>query len=592
MVNSLDDDSFGIDIEDAIEEQNGDFDDMGLDIEQDATKQSEKKEPSWGDTAIDVLTQGARGIAKAFTWPADIMKVAMIGEGLSDLDELEESFHKQGKPFDREKYVKDVFELAQYVPTQDLAEQGFEELTGLSLQPKTKLGEGARQAAEIASFTPGGIAKKLTSGALGAATTHTLKEVGFSKGKAEAFGDIAGFSPSIVGKSAGKLTKQAEKQLKVAEKHGLPFLKYMTKERLPRVKGRISQNAEKRINDQFKMSTEEAIDKLITGEIPLKRYQDRGVNLDTLAERLYSRAERKAAKNNTPLKTENIVKDIDKEINRIKALAPSPSDSQKAAIDILERERDVMKISNPTPEQLINQHKNYNADMKAIYAKPEFNGKEEQVRKTYEFLKNQLVSTMENQGAKDVSEAFKAANKLYHKKSALDQSENIIEKAFDGEKYNPKKLQKLLHSKDGNYLRRNLGESAVKEIEEIAKYGKEAQEKIKQFAEINTSPVINEIRSWGKLGFATFLPHNLAAVGIAFVPAVAKRIQGALLTRPATREAYRVTLKHAADGAFNLLKKDFAKLEKEVEKEWGTVDDFIDDMMNELDISSPESSEK
>lgn len=561
--------------------------DRVLNMQEEAEKE-DKNEPGFWDTVGDVFVQGGRGALKLFTWPADVLKLGMVGEGLSDLDEIEEAFKKENKPFDREAYVRSVFDQAQYIPTQELAEKSFEDVTGLSLQPKSELGKAVKQGTEIAAFTRGGGLTKLISAATGVVTTQALKASGIGENKAELIGDVASLSPSVLEKAPKVFSKAVSTTEQQARKYGLPFLEFMTKERSPFIKGRITENAEKRLMDQFKHTSEEALDKIITGEIPLKRYQDRGVNLDTLGERAYSRAERKAAKSNSPIKTDDMVKNIDAEIGRIKGLAPSPSDSQKAAIELLERERDILKVSKPTQSQVINQHRNYNADMKVIYRKPEFSGKEEQVRKTYEFLKDQLVSSMEKQGGKDAAEAFKLANKIHHQKSKIEQTQAILEKAFDGEKYNPKKLHKILHSKEGNYLRRNIGKNAVAEIEEIAKYGQEAQEKIGKFMDLHSPSIANEIKQWGQLGWAIFMPHNLKGATLAFAPYVGKRIQGYLLTKPATREIYKLTLKHASEGTFNLLKKDFANLEREIMKEYGSIDDFMDDMLDDLRIAEPE----
>ncbi len=543
-------------------------------------------EPSWAETIGDVFTQTGRGALKYFTWPADVLKLGMIGEGLSDIDELEEKFHKAGKPFDREKYVKAVFDTARYIPTQELAEKGFEELTGLSLQPKTELGKKAKQLSEVATLTPGGLTKKLASGSIAAGTTAALEGLGVDEGKAEIIGDVASLSPAVIEKAPQMLSKAAQELEKTAQKHALPFLEFMVKERAPIRKGKLFKATENRLKDAFSVSGKEALNQVVRNELPVKRLQERGVNLDALGEHAYQTTEKLAAAKPQIFKTNDTVVNIEKEINRIKSLAPSPSDAQKAAIKLLEQERDILKVSNPNSQQLINQHKNYNADMKSLYKKPEFSGKEEQVRKTYEFLKDELVTMMEKQGSKDVANAFKASNKIYHEKSKLDQTENLLSKAFnpnDGS-YDPNRLNKLLNSKKGNFLRRNMSPQGIKDLEEIAKYGQEAKQKMTTFLELRSPTIANEIKSWGQMAPFILMPHNLKGAMLAIAPSLAKRIQGSLLIRPATREVYKITLKHAAEGSYNLLKKDFAKLERLIQQEYGTVDNFIDSKLEELEI--------
>ena len=585
---ALEDDDIGIDLDSYKQEKEEAVEDTFIDLDQYAQQQKEANEIGWTETIGDWLTQAGRGALKAFTWPADVLKIAMIGEGLSDIDELEQAFNKAGKPFDREGYVRSVFEQSRYIPTQELLEQGLEELTGISLQPKTEGGRRIKQGAEIASFARGGALGKLASAGVGVGTTEALKQSGVEQEKAELVGDLASLSPAALEKSAKNIPKSAESLAKTAQKHALPFKEFMVKEREPFLKGRLFKNTEANLKEQFNISAKQALNRIVEGEIPIRKLRNKGINLNALSEHAYDVTERLAQAKPQVINTEEIVKNIDKEVARIKNLAPSPSDAQKEAVNLLERERDVLKVAKPNSEQLVNQHKNYNSDAKAIYLKPEFRGKDEQLRKAYAFLNNELVEAMVKQGSPDVANAFKAANKIFHEKSKLAQTESILGKAFDGDSYSPKKLEKLLHSKQGNFLRRNMSESAVKDLEDIANFGKESEQKMAKFIDLRSPSVTNEIKSWGQLAPFIFLPHNLKGASILLVKPLAKHIQGKLLTRNATREAYKLTLKHSAEGSFNLLKKDFANLEKEIGKEWGSVDDFIDDMMSELEIYESE----
>ncbi len=587
MVESDDFDSMGIDLDEALNDSSQDFESKGVDLDGDLAMHQEKKSTGagfWG-TVGDIFTQAGRGALKAFTWPADVLKLGMIGEGLTDLDELEESFKKAGKPFDRKKYVQGVFEAAQYIPTQELAEKGFEKVSGISLEPKTELGRIAKQGSELASFTPGGAAKKLTSAATGVAATQALEKFGgLDKAQAELIGDVASLGPSLITKGPKAIPSAADLHAKTAQKHALPFMDYMVKERAPLVKGRLFQSTEEQLKKQFDLSTAAAMNKIVRNELPVKRLQDKGVNLDALANHAYEVTDQLAKSNPKIINTSKMVNNIESEISRIRALAPSPSDSQNAAIKILEEQRDILKVAKPNSEQLINQHMNYNNDMKSLYRKPEFSGKEEQVRKAYEFLKNQQVEAIAEQGGQDVANAFKAANKIYHEKSKLNQTESLLQDAFKGDKYDPKRLDKILNSKRGNFLKRNLSKDAINDLQQIADYGKVAQENMSKFIDLRSPSVMNEVKAWGQLAPLIFLPHNLQGALLAAAKPLARHIQGKLLTRPALRETYKLTLKHAADGAYNLLKKDFMKLEQEIAQEWGTVDNFMDDMLEELDF--------
>jgi len=82
---TMEDDDFGIDLASYEKEKDENLEDSFIDMESYAQEKNEKK-PGFWETAGDVFTQAGRGALKAFTWPADVLKLGMIGEGLSDLD--------------------------------------------------------------------------------------------------------------------------------------------------------------------------------------------------------------------------------------------------------------------------------------------------------------------------------------------------------------------------------------------------------------------------------------------------------------------------------------------------------------------------
>lgn len=581
MVDSLE----MIDLEDESRKDDNEFESDLIDLDK-AKEQDKKNEPSFTEKAADLFVQGGKGVLRAFTWPLDILKLGMIGEGLAGADELEELYFKAGKAdeFDRDAYIKDVLETSEFIPTQDFAEKQLEKGTGFSLKPKSELGNLVDQGATIATLSPGGALKKGASALTAMATTGTLKSLGVGDEKAELAGDLTSLGPQFIKKVPRMLSKEAKNLEQTAQKHVLPFLEMMTRENAPRVKGKISEATSKNLKNEFKLSTEEAINKVQRNEFMLKRMQENGVNLEDLARHAYDQTERLAARNPKVFNTTPMVNNIEAEINRIKKLAPSPSEAQKTAIELLENQRDAMKVASPNSQQLVQQHKNYNADMKSIYKKPEFSGKQEEIRKSYEFLKKQTVDLMKNQGNQATAHSFEAANKIFHQKSMLEETQKILEKGFKNGEYSPKKLQSVLEGRDSKFLKRNMSPSAIQDIKDIAKYGVEAEKKMSQFIQIADPNVINSIASWGQLAPLLFLPSKAKGAALAIAKSLSERTQGKLLTSDATRNIYKATLKHAAEGSFQLLKKDFHLLEQAISKEYGDVDNFIDKMMEELEF--------
>ena len=136
-----------------------------------------------------------------------------------------------------------------------------------------------------------------------------------------------------------------------------------------------------------------------------------------------------------------------------------------------------------------------------------------------------------------------------------------------------KKLNQVLNSKQGSFLRRDLGKQGVKELQDIATYGTRAQKATTQFA--NSSKHGFNVSQWGPV--AGFLMAKVPPAGAA--AALAKPmfdyVRGWVLTNPAARTVYSGILKNAANGSFKNMTGDFAKLEKLIVDDYGSVEDFF-----------------
>ena len=63
----------------------------------------------------------------------------------------------------------------------------------------------------------------------------------------------------------------------------------------------------------------------------------------------------------------------------------------------------------------------------------------------------------------------------------------------------------------------------------------------------------------------------------------AEYVKGYLLTRPATRTAYNNIIKNAAKGSFEALKGDFDIINNEITKEFGDVNEFVSQMIDDIE---------
>lgn len=547
----------------------------------------EDKEATWTDVAKDVIIQPALGLAGAFTWGFDLLKMGMVGEALTDLDELENAFKKAGKPFDRDKYIQTVAEQSQYIPTQELAENLFQKGTGVSLEPKSPTGKKIRKFFTLVGLLRGkGLQKAVIGAGTGVATSEGLKSAGVNETASDILGDLVGGGTTALSKSPRQLTPEVAALEKTAAKHGLPFPEYLTQDSKKLVYPKISESRKLALQKEMGTTSQQAIDDIITGKLPLNKVKSQGYDLEVLADEAYEKVTSLTKANPNKIPTKKIVSDIDSEIARIKSKAPSPSDADKAAISILESEKTVLEKATPNTEQLVNQIRNNNSNVSSIYKRPEFSGREDAVRGAYAYMNNSIRNTIESESGTEVRQAMKAADALYAEKSKLDRVQSLVSKATKNGDYDPKKLQALLNSKQGLIVRRELGDKAVNEIRDIAKYGDEAQKAVLQLAK---SPRLTEvINEWGPLaGYLLYKIPKTAGLLIA-AKSVGDKVRGYLMTRPATRMVYRDIVKNAANGSFKTIPADFKKLESAIEKDYGSVDEFMQEMQKDLKLFDQE----
>lgn len=566
----------------------------------------EDKESTWMDSLKEAGLQSAAGLGQAFTYPLDILKIAMVGEGLTDIDELESAFEKAGKPFNRDKYVQNVMEMGEFIPTQALLERTIDKYAGTNIEhPKTRTGKFFNKLFFLGGLLRGkGLGKAAKSGVAGATTTAALREAGAPEFVSELAGDVTG-GVATLERKARQFSPEAQKIIDLSEKHGLPLMEFMIED-TSGSSAKITASRKAAFEKELGMSTQEAITKIIEEKIPISKLRAEGKDLHVLEEEAYEKATTLAKENPTVVNTEELVGDIDREIARIKAGSPSPSNAEKAAINVLENEKQALtnapkkakseilgpdgKPVNPvsdkrTPketsvEQLIEQTRKYNSNVKGIYKKPEFSGSEDEVRQAYAFLNDRIRNTVERQAGKEVVEAHRAANIIFGQNASLARTEGLISKSFKNDQFSAKKLNQLLNSRQGAILRRDIGEEGVKELRQIAEYGEKAQKSTTQFA--NSAKHKFKVGDWGPL--AGFVLAKAPPVGVA--AAAAKPIwdytKGYLLTRPVARKTYANILKNAANGSFSNMAKDFATLESEVVKEFGSVEDFMKQGIQEL----------
>ena len=586
MVMSLsnqDEEPIGIDMDQFKNQEESDFEANAIDMNEYANSE-EAQEADWWDFAKDVVVQPALGALSAYTWPADVLKIGMVGEAL-DTEELEAAYEKEGKTFDRSKYLKDVAETSQFIPTQGAAEEAFAAKTGIGLDPKTKTGQFLKKLFFLRQLSRGqGLKESLKTGAVGSGTTQALKAAGAPEFLAEIGGDVAsGLKAS--GKTVEKtLSKEAAELERIAKKNNLPFYEFMTKEQSELAAPRITEAKKLALEKELGMTAENAVKNVVDGKISISQMKNKGVDLDTLVNETYDYVGNSLLGDNRKYALKPMADSIEMEIARKKSLAPIPSEGDKEAIKLLESMHASLKNEKATSKQMIQQIKNWNSDLKSLYKKTEFSGAEQEIANAYGFVKEETRNLIEKESGPHIRNAMKVADTTFAEALKLERANNLVMKAFDKGTYNPNKLETLLNSKQGNIVRREIGDQAIQDIKDIAKYGQKAQKSVAQLTKSSKNPI--DIASWGPLGGFLFAHLPMGKGLLLAASGSVNYVRGQLLTNPATRTVYKTIMKDAAEGSFKNMSANFAKLESEIANEFGSVDDFFKSAIEELEIAN------
>jgi hypothetical protein len=612
---------------------NSEQEEHDLENQDEVDSESEEEPGFWKSVADHPVTQAGLGLAKRWTWPLDVFKLVALGEGLSGIDELEEAFRKAGKPFDREKYIEAVYEAASLFPTQSMLEDKVKDWTGADLAPKDTFSKIVRTGTEIASGGPKNIlsqgpkqaakvvAKRTAAGFGGAAVGEVAKELGVPEPIADIFSSILG------GAAGGKkepfrLTGQAKKNRKTAKKHGLRKFQGMEREK-PLKNAIVSPKAQKKAAEELGDTSKKAIDKIIADKIPITKQRAMGIDLEHAYTKAYDQSlgrakaldkanavAKKAGKKTKEIDLQPILTKIKQKIKKIQNSAPSLSPTDKVAIKELRKQYKQLskapkaqtpiygpngQVLNPKPkgrtpkavngEQALDQYKNFNEETKGIYRKAEFTGNEEVVRNLYEELKSDLIEAIEK-ASPELGGDLKFANKIFHQTSKLNRVESLIAKAFENG-YDPKKLNRVLGSKRNRaFLERDLGKGAVQEMQDIAKYGIDAERQVLKTIKnpktamefLNESPLkLSLLFKVGKHGLAGAISPYAVGATLAYdvSKAIIQRVKGALMLKDSTRKSYSDFLKHAISPESPAFKNASQKLTKAIEEEYGSEKEFL-----------------
>jgi hypothetical protein len=546
----------------------------------------EAEEPKQRGALADIAIQGARGLARAFTYPADLVKLAARGATLEVLKDERTAAVERGEDFD----VNSAFAIAQkgldLIPTQELVEKGIESVTGVDLEPVGAPGRIAGTAGELIGFTPktaGSLLRRAGGAVVGAGVEEGLEQLGVPAPIAGVAGiGVGGLATSanlgtrkLATGSAGLEARQT------AERFGLR--KFAGAELEQPIK-KIVRTSEARIaglKGELAETSKQAIDGILEKRFPAKELQNKGHSLRELASESFDNVEKLATENLRTFSTEPITKNIEKKMKEIALRAPSLSKESKDVFKLYSENLEAFKGLEMDSTIGVAQFREWNKDLGSIYKRAEFSGSQGAMADAYAGLKKDMVKLLEKNNGKEFIEEFRYSNSLYSQDKSLQRAENILEKAFaDG--FNPKKLSKSLQSKEGKFLKRDLGAESFNDIMKIAKFGERANEFVLNNLKKRDFGGLSNVLKGSAAAFMLSNPLTAVAlksgVAIALPKAVWNGVNSRLMTRNSTRKALVGLNTALATGTEASIARASNAFNKSIEKEFGSLDNIMTDI--------------
>jgi len=514
-----------------------------------------EQEKSIFQEALSTAKNIGLGVAQRFTFPADIAQAIALENMREEEREALISGNKEGAQAAHEQQMR----IAQEFPTQSNLEKKAEEKFGIELEPKT-----ARERIER-SFGTLGINPQGLIGALG---EEGLKKIGVPDWIA---GLVAGAGVGVArtkGKSAAPATAEAKELRNISTKHELPYMKGIENTNITKP-AQISAKKHAKIEGNLGKASQEAVGKIIEKNIPVASLKKQGINLKDYSEQALKYAEHQAKTAKHPFYTKDLKDYLQNEMSAIKQKSPHLSGADQIVYKELETLNN--KLVNPfyTAQEGINIYRALNEDLKSIYRKPQFTGAEPKIATSYEGVKKKIIDELDRVNP-EVGKALKESNKIYHQRLSLEQTNKILDPVF-ANGYNPRKLNSILASSKGDFLKRNLGQQGVKELQEIAHYGNIAKQKILNRVDI-AKPLEEQFRGLGFVGSRIFTAKKVLKVPGHLL----KTARGIVLTSPKLRKDYKDFLKNAAkNSSLKSLQNSASKFENDLIEEFGSIDNLF-----------------
>lgn len=323
--------------------------------------------------------------------------------------------------------------------------------------PQGKIEDRVRRFSKLYGDTLGTSPGLAAAGTAGAEVSQAL---GFSP----EIGELGGFLLPTV-HSFTKLLKEAPKQLK----SGLTKLSGVGKKikDFPKkpVRGQDLANAQEIITQD----ANKIIQNIISENVPISKLAKSNPQLETQIEGLFGKLEKVAGSKKEYLQgsfKREILDSINEARTNLIKEAPLPSESGKQALSILKQFSKVFRNKSSNIPQTIKQYRNINKNISDIMNGPRpFTSIQKGKLMGYGIVKDAIKKDLELNAPKQVSDLFKATNRVYSQLKDFQNLQSVLNPIFDMKGIDYKKLSSLTSKpKVNDILVRTLGKEGYKDF--------------------------------------------------------------------------------------------------------------------------------
>jgi hypothetical protein len=549
-----------------------------------SVKTPKEKPDSFGMDLARKIAQVPLGFLQRFTFPADIIHAASVGEGLAEAEELPERIEylktifpgmdwSKATGYAPEQGKQLVQEAGAAFPTQSNIEAGIESATGAPLTPKTEAQRLTRLGTSAAAFRPGTYTEKAAAGLVAPAVAKGAKELGAP----EPVADVAGFL-------AGGATP-APRFTQAIKPSGMPARRYEKLEKPTRVSAKRYQAVEEAIQQDFKQAADEILGRnetyQATKEQPNFKHKIGQLfdEVETLAERMTEpfpvmdlrdafkkKISEIPSKGITSSEYEDALKRYIGDINRKFKITKHKGSEPKKGGKVLDLEGNPLQVEAYekgraiSAKDLVDQYRKNNGELRELFEPGKssaYNRGKKQALLDYNEAISDLISRKYPES--NFERFFLETNKQWQHLSDLDKVNNYFEDIFSGGLNYRKARQFFEKDRDGiqKATTRLLGKDGAKSFETL----------MEDF--VGTEKAHGYLKNAASSGYGDLATHTAflvsPKVGIArLATKYGPRIYQVFLDKPQLLTTWHDGIQNLKQGKYAAARKLFITLDKEI----------------------------